>query len=110
MRFGEIGDDDLVDALPLALALALALGLAFALAFALWSRATRPRGFFSRKNPRVCGNFLAGESPATIWFDQLSKYCSPRFKIVFQPQHGGGNATCLGAGKADHADAAAAGR
>ena len=36
----------------------------------VWPRATRPR-FFSGKNLWVRGCFLAGESPATTWFDKF---------------------------------------
>src|SRR4029077_5904338 len=83
MRPGKVGDDAFADALILI----------------VWSRATRPRDFFSGKNFGVRGGSLT-------WFDELSKNRPAGFELLLQAQHGNGNAAGLGAGNSHNPDAA----
>ena len=93
MRLGKISYDDLIDALIWTV-------------WIVWSRATRPQDFFIGKNVWDRGDFLAGGPPATTWFDELSKNCSASFELMFQTQHGSSDGPGLGAGDADHSNAA----
>jgi len=94
MRLGEVSDDHFVDA-PLV---------------SVWSRATRPRVFFYGVNLWIRGRLLAGQSPAITWLYNLSEHRSTGLEIVFQAQHGSGNAARFGSGEPDYANPAATGR
>ena len=45
-----------------------------------------------------------------VRLNQFAKHCSAGGKFMLQAQHGERNRACLGAGKTDHANPAAAGR
>ena len=56
----------------------------------VWPRATRPRVAFGTIL-RAEATPIAGESPATTWFHELTKHRSPGFKFMLQAQHGCGD-------------------
>jgi hypothetical protein len=57
-----------------------------------------------------CRLFAGGGARATGWFYQFSEDGAAGFEVVFQAENWGCDILCIGAGQADYADAAAAGR